>query len=151
MIINYLNKALRIRPWKSLSSATFTKMQEATKEYFVLGMGNPLLDISSEVTEETLTQYNLKTGAAVLMDDKQMPVFDELVKMPSVEYIPGGSTLNTIRSSQVSNKRTPLQLQSGTRITPLTFYQRLDRARFYHELLRWQARFMRREHSFSLA
>lgn len=36
------------------------------------------------------------------MDDKQMPVFDELVKMPSVEYIPGGSTLNTIRSSQVS-------------------------------------------------
>lgn len=47
-------------------------------------MGNPLLDISSEVSEETLLKYEMKTNSAILMEEKQMPLFDELVKMPTV-------------------------------------------------------------------
>lgn len=54
MIINNIYKALRIHSLKPISYARFSKMQEAAKEYLVLGMGNPLLDISSEVSEETL-------------------------------------------------------------------------------------------------
>ena len=84
-------------------------------------MGNPLLDIACEVPAELLTKYEMKTNSAILMEDKHIPLFDELLKMPSVQFIPGGSTLNSIRSSQVS-PTSPCQLQASF-LLGLTFFQ----------------------------
>jgi adenosine kinase len=66
----------------------------------LLGMGNPLLDISAEVDQALLDKYELKAGDAILAEDKHQPLFGEMAKMPNVQYIAGGATQNTIRVAQ---------------------------------------------------
>jgi len=66
----------------------------------ILGMGNPLLDISDNVTEETLSKYGLEANNAVLADEKHIPLYAELAKQPKVQYIAGGATQNSIRVAQ---------------------------------------------------
>jgi adenosine kinase len=66
----------------------------------ILGMGNPLLDISAEVKEDLLEKYGLKAGDAVLAEEKHQPLFDEMKKQPNVQFIAGGATQNTIRVAQ---------------------------------------------------
>jgi adenosine kinase len=63
----------------------------------ILGMGNPLLDISAEVGMDVVEKYGLKMGDAVLAEEQHQPLFPELAKMPNVQFIPGGATQNTIR------------------------------------------------------
>lgn len=67
----------------------------------VLGIGNPILDISANVDDELLKKYELKMGNAILADaEKHLPLYPELQAKDDVEYIAGGSTLNTIRVAQ---------------------------------------------------
>jgi len=66
----------------------------------ILGMGNPLLDISSEVEMSVLEKYGLKLNDAILAEDAHQPVFGELAAMPNVQYIAGGATQNSIRVAQ---------------------------------------------------
>jgi adenosine kinase len=66
----------------------------------LLGMGNPLLDISAKCDAETLTKYGLKGGDAILAEEQHFPLYDELMANPEVEYIAGGATQNTIRVAQ---------------------------------------------------
>jgi adenosine kinase len=66
----------------------------------LLGMGNPLLDISAEVGQELLDKYGLKGGDAILAGPEHQPLFGEMVKMPNVQYIAGGATQNSIRVAQ---------------------------------------------------
>jgi adenosine kinase len=66
----------------------------------LLGMGNPLLDISAEVDQKLLDKYGLKANDAILAEDKHQPLFGEMVKMPNVQYIAGGATQNSIRVAQ---------------------------------------------------
>jgi adenosine kinase len=63
-------------------------------------MGNPLLDISSEVEADLLAKYDLKLDSAILAEDKHLPLYTELAAMPSVQYIAGGATQNSIRVAQ---------------------------------------------------
>ncbi len=44
----------------------------------LLGMGNPLLDISAVVKPEMLTKYELKANDAILYEKED--IYDELVK-----------------------------------------------------------------------
>eukprot|EP00045_Choanoeca_perplexa_P002813 m.26823 g.26823 ORF g.26823 m.26823 type:complete len:353 (+) comp11719_c0_seq1:65-1123(+) len=66
----------------------------------LLGMGNPLLDISAHVDAAMLEKYGLEPNLASLAEEKQMPIYDELVKNHEVEYIAGGATQNSIRVTQ---------------------------------------------------
>lgn len=66
----------------------------------LLGMGNPLLDISAEVDEALLEKYELKAGDAILAEAKHQPLFGEMIKNPNVQYIAGGATQNSIRVAQ---------------------------------------------------
>jgi len=66
----------------------------------ILGMGNPLLDISAEVTQATFEKYGLEPGNAILAEDKHKPLYDELTAMKDVKYIAGGATQNSIRVAQ---------------------------------------------------
>jgi len=66
----------------------------------ILGMGNPLLDISAEVTQETFDKYGLQPGNAILAEEKHAPLFAELAAKPDVKYIAGGATQNSIRVAQ---------------------------------------------------
>ena len=66
----------------------------------LLGMGNPLLDISAHVPQELLDKYELKLDSAILAEDKHQPLYGELVEKYDVQYIAGGATQNTMRVAQ---------------------------------------------------
>jgi adenosine kinase len=67
----------------------------------LLGLGNPLLDISASVDSKYLEKYGLKPSNAILCDEKvHLPMYDELAAMPNAQYIAGGAAQNTIRVAQ---------------------------------------------------
>ncbi|XP_046844534.1 adenosine kinase-like [Xenia sp. Carnegie-2017] len=70
------------------------------KEGILLGMGNPLLDISAVVDADFLAKYGLKANDAILAEDKHKPMYQEMAKMDNVEYLAGGATQNSIRIAQ---------------------------------------------------
>ncbi|KAL6141955.1 hypothetical protein ACLB2K_060240 [Fragaria x ananassa] len=78
-------------------------------EGILLGMGNPLLDISAVVDHDFLKKYDLQLNNAILAEDKHLPMYDELASNPNVEYIAGGATQNSIRVAQWM-----LQVPDGT-------------------------------------
>ena len=69
-------------------------------EGILFGMGNPLLDISSDVSSDYLAKYDLKPNDAILAEAKHLPIYQDLVDNYTVEYIAGGATQNTIRVAQ---------------------------------------------------
>lgn len=67
----------------------------------LLGMGNPLLDISATTDDAFLTKYGLEANNAILAEDKHTPMYPEMMKMSGVEFIAGGATQNSMRVAQV--------------------------------------------------
>lgn len=70
----------------------------ALREGLVLGLCNPLLDLSVNVENSFLEKFELKPNAAILADDEQMKNISEGLKQHTIEYIPGGSAQNTLRT-----------------------------------------------------
>ena len=66
----------------------------------VLGMGNPLLDISCVVDQEFLDKYEITLNNAILAEEKHQQMYSEMSAMDKVEYIAGGATQNSIRVAQ---------------------------------------------------
>ncbi|KAL2533626.1 Adenosine kinase 2 [Abeliophyllum distichum] len=69
-------------------------------EGILLGMGNPLLDISAVVDQEFLDKFDIKLNDAILAEEKHLPVYDDMTSKYNVEYIAGGATQNSIRVAQ---------------------------------------------------
>ncbi|XP_078442172.1 adenosine kinase 2-like [Wolffia australiana] len=69
-------------------------------EGILLGMGNPLLDISAVVDASFLEKFDVKLNNAILAEEKHLPMYDELATEYDVEYIAGGATQNSIRVAQ---------------------------------------------------
>lgn len=44
----------------------------------LVGLGNPLLDISAEVTAEFLVKYGLEANNATLAEPKHIPAYDRV-------------------------------------------------------------------------
>lgn len=69
-------------------------------EGLLMGMGNPLLDISANVPQEVLDKYDVKLDSAILAEEKHQPVYQELVDSYNPQFIAGGATQNSIRVAQ---------------------------------------------------
>lgn len=69
-------------------------------EGILMGMGNPLLDISANVEQDILDKYDVKLDSAILAEDKHQPIYQELVDKYSPSFIAGGATQNSIRVAQ---------------------------------------------------
>ncbi|XP_049876153.1 uncharacterized protein LOC126373851 [Pectinophora gossypiella] len=69
-------------------------------EGVLVGIGNPLLDISANVEPELLTKYGLEPDGAIMAGKKHMPLYKELMKTYEVEFIAGGSVQNSLRAAQ---------------------------------------------------
>jgi len=69
-------------------------------EGVLLGIGNPLLDISANAPAELFDKYGLQPGNAILAEPKHLPLYDELETNFQVEYIAGGAAQNSIRAAQ---------------------------------------------------
>ena len=76
-------------------------MKDSDKKILILGIENPLLDISSNVEQDMYTRYGLPMDACILAEEKHLPIFKELKEKYNPTYIPGGSTQNTLRATQV--------------------------------------------------
>lgn len=81
--------------------------QNETMRY-ILGIGNPIIDISATTTKEALkkylsfyTRYDLDFGGTVFANDNNIGVFQELENSKDVSYVPGGSVTNSIRVTNV--------------------------------------------------
>ena len=66
----------------------------------LVGIGNPLLDISADVGIDLLEKYDVQLDSAILAEEKHQPLFKELIDNYSPKYIAGGATQNTIRVAQ---------------------------------------------------
>jgi len=66
----------------------------------LVGIGNPLLDISTEVSADIYTKYDLKPGNAIMAEPKHLPLYEELKKNHKVDYIAGGACQNSMRACQ---------------------------------------------------
>jgi adenosine kinase len=66
----------------------------------ILGMCNPLLDISANVGTELLEKYGVSLNNAILAEEKHQPLYGEMIKNYPVEYIAGGAGQNSIRVAQ---------------------------------------------------
>ena len=74
-----------------------------------MGMGNPLLDISANVTPDMLTKYNVQLDTSILAEEQHIPIYQELIDTypDSVQFIAGGATQNTCRVVQWMLKSIP--------------------------------------------
>ena len=73
------------------------KIQPKARFRSLIALGNPIVDISAEVTKESLDKCHLKWGETVFANEYNVRFFQELENMPQVTYIPGGSIQNTLR------------------------------------------------------
>lgn len=70
-------------------------------EGIIFGACNPLLDISAHVKADLLKKYDLKANSAILGEDKHLQIYDDLKteSLSEIEYIPGGSAQNALRTA----------------------------------------------------
>lgn len=71
------------------------------REGLLLGIGNPLLDISATVEESFLEKYDLKLNDAILATEKHKNLYSDLTECYDAEFIAGGAVQNTMRVAQV--------------------------------------------------
>jgi len=69
-------------------------------ERILLGMGNPLLDMITEVPKDMLTKYGLNANDSIMAEEKHMPLYEELKNNYNLIYVAGGATQNSIRGAQ---------------------------------------------------
>jgi len=66
----------------------------------LLGMGNPLLDMSTNVDLSFLAKYGLQADNAILAEESHLPLYADIEANFQVDYVAGGATLNTMRVGQ---------------------------------------------------
>ena len=72
---------------------------------YIVGLGNPIVDISANTDADTLHKYGLEFGRTVFTSPESVGFYDVLESQQDVTYIPGGSVTNTIRVSNVKMKK----------------------------------------------
>lgn len=68
--------------------------------YDLVCLGNPLLDLQVDVDASYLAKYDLKENDAILVEEKHMPIFEEVLAMDDVKLVAGGAAQNTARGAQ---------------------------------------------------
>jgi len=71
------------------SSAMSTQRKSACYDGSILGMGNPLLDISANVPIEFLEKYELTLNDATIAQQKHFSIDKDLIANYDVQYIAG--------------------------------------------------------------
>ncbi|KAF5306277.1 hypothetical protein FQA39_LY08975 [Lamprigera yunnana] len=74
--------------------------KRSLRKGMLLGIGNPLLDVSACVGHDILHKYEMKPNNAILASDIHKPLCNELIHEHNAEFIAGGSVQNTLRVAQ---------------------------------------------------
>ncbi|KAI1460583.1 Ribokinase-like protein [Annulohypoxylon moriforme] len=78
----------------------FYSTMAANKEFALVCLENPLLDIQAVGNAELLKKYNLKDNDAILASPEHIPIYDELLENFDAKLIAGGAAQNTARGAQ---------------------------------------------------
>ncbi|KAG4034348.1 hypothetical protein MFRU_003g03170 [Monilinia fructicola] len=70
------------------------------KEYALLCLENPLLDIQAQGNQALLDKYGLKPNDAILAEEKHLSIYEDLLNNYSAKLIAGGGAQNTARGAQ---------------------------------------------------
>lgn len=70
------------------------------QQFDLLVLGNPLLDLQAEVSQEYLKKYGLNSNDAILAATKHMSIYEELLKFNETHVLAGGAAQNTARGAQ---------------------------------------------------
>lgn len=68
--------------------------------YELVCLGNPLLDLQVEVDEDFLKKYELKANDAILVEEKHLKIYEEVLNKPGLRLLAGGAAQNTARGAQ---------------------------------------------------
>lgn len=99
---------IRVNVYK-LNFCLFTTLREG----ILLGIGNPLLDITAIVDPEYLAQNDLKADNAIEAQPKHKHIFSEIQEKYKVAYTAGGSVQNSLRVLQWIVKKRNVALFFG--------------------------------------
>ncbi|CAH1795843.1 unnamed protein product [Owenia fusiformis] len=69
-------------------------------EGVLLGLGNPLLDMTITTDEAFLEKYDLKANDAIIAEKKHEAMFEEITERYKPMFVAGGATQNTMRVAQ---------------------------------------------------
>ena len=69
-------------------------------EGILLGLGNPLLDVTVITDENFLKKYDLEANNAILAEEKHNLMYEEMLTAMNPEFVAGGATQNSIRVAQ---------------------------------------------------
>ncbi|KAI1180436.1 adenosine kinase [Nemania sp. FL0916] len=70
------------------------------KEFALLCLENPLLDIQAFGNEDLLSKYGLKANDAILAGKEHLPIYEDLLNNYDAKLIAGGAAQNTARGAQ---------------------------------------------------
>lgn len=70
------------------------------EQKLLFGLCHPLVDIQAKVNSEFLEKYGLERDNTILAEKRHMPIYEDVTNKFPVKYIPGGTTLNSIRVAQ---------------------------------------------------
>ena len=85
----------------ALTAPTAASTAAAAPPILLVGLGQPILDISCEVESAMLDRYGLAAANCVLAEPtRHGPLYAELAARPAVQYFAGGSGLNTVRCAE---------------------------------------------------
>lgn len=68
--------------------------------YPLVCLGNPLLDLQVDVDAAYLAKYDLKADDAILVEEKHMPIFEEVLSKDGLKLLAGGAAQNAARGAQ---------------------------------------------------
>jgi adenosine kinase len=72
----------------------------ATKQFQLLCLENPLLDIQGQGDAAMLEKYGMKLNDTLLAEAHQMGLYEDLIQNHNAKLIPGGAAQNTARGAQ---------------------------------------------------
>lgn len=70
------------------------------EQKLLFGLCHPLVDIQATVNSDFLEKYGLEPDNTILAEKSHIPLYEDLSTSYPVKYIPGGTTLNSIRVAQ---------------------------------------------------
>lgn len=70
-----------------------------SQSHRIVGLGNPLLDISAVTPQAFLEKYGLRLNNAILAGEEQKELYEEMARTFPCAYLAGGATQNTVRAA----------------------------------------------------
>jgi len=106
----------------------------------VLGLGNPLMDITIPIEEDILKQLNLEKGGMHLITPEQAETLTTLLNTDKIQMTPAGSCANTIMGLATLNNITQFIGKVGQDTIAATYAEKMNSLNIIPQLIAGEAK-----------